>query len=170
MSALCSTEIKEFQMTQLNQIRNRSGQSGFTLIELLIVVAIIGILAAIAIPSYQSYSKKAKFTEVVSATAPFKIAVEGCVNDGSCLSGTTIVGITPGTNFVSVPTSFPAAGYLSALGVSAAGVITATANTNGGLNSETYILTPTAVAGGGAGGSANVTWAKTGSCTGAGLC
>jgi type IV pilus assembly protein PilA len=78
MSALCSTEIKELQMTQLNQIRNRSDQSGFTLIELLIVVAIIGILAAIAVPSYQTYTKKAKFSEVVSAVAPYKVGIETC--------------------------------------------------------------------------------------------
>lgn len=52
--------------------------SGFTLIELMIVVAIIGILASIAIPSYQNYTQKAKFTEVIQATAPFKLAIETC--------------------------------------------------------------------------------------------
>jgi type IV pilus assembly protein PilA len=71
----------------MKQMQTRSGQSGFTLIELLIVVAIIGILAAIAVPQYQSYTKKAKFTEVVSSVAPYKLAVEACFQrSGSLLA------------------------------------------------------------------------------------
>jgi type IV pilus assembly protein PilA len=58
--------------------RLRTGMAGFTLIELLVVIAIIGILAAVAVPSYLDYAKRAKYSEVVNATAPFKVAVETC--------------------------------------------------------------------------------------------
>ena len=57
-------------------------QSGFTLIELMIVVAIVAILAAIALPAYQTYTKKAKFTEVITATGAAKTAIEICSQAG----------------------------------------------------------------------------------------
>lgn len=53
-------------------------KSGFTLIELLITMAIIGILTVIALPSYQKYTRRAHYTEVVQATAPYKLGVEEC--------------------------------------------------------------------------------------------
>lgn len=140
-------------------------QKGFTLIELMIVVAIIGILAAIAIPSYQNYTRKARFSEVISSAGPYKLAVEECAQDGTCITGGNIAGITPGTNgFPALPTNYPT--NVDSVAVAATGVITATASTNGGLNGETYILIPTFR---GVGNS--VTWALTGStCLTAGLC
>ena len=139
----------------------RKMQKGFTLIELMIVVAIIGILAAIAVPQYQQYTKKAKFSEVVQATAPLKLAVEVCFNDQATLANCG----TPGSN--GIPANPSTAGYVSSAGVGSNGVVSATAVTANGLNGETYTLTPAAQASTAAN---SLSWAKSGSCTGAAIC
>ncbi|APJ17562.1 type IVa pilus major pilin TapA [Aeromonas hydrophila] len=144
-------------------------QSGFTLIELMIVVAIVAILAAIALPAYQTYTKKAKFTEVVSAVAPYKTAIEICAQttaaaDGTlttCLSGTNGVPpdvTTPNGNVASVVVN-AADNSVEATAVGASG-----APVNG-LEGENYILVPTVATG-------KVNWAASSAstCTTAGIC
>ncbi|MFA7269322.1 MAG: pilin [Sterolibacterium sp.] len=130
-------------------------QKGFTLIELMIVVAIIGILAAVAIPSYQNYTLKAKYTEVVNAASPYKTAIELCAQDGSCVVGGALAGISLGSG--GVPATM-ATTYVASVGVSATGVITVIATNAGGLAGETFILTPTFAVG------SPITWAATGTC------
>jgi type IV pilus assembly protein PilA len=134
-------------------------QSGFTLIELMIVIAIIGILAAIAVPQYQTYTNKAKFSEVVSATGPFKTGYELCITDNGFASnaaaGTACDSASPTTNELPASISGATKGYVASV-TAGSGVITATSQ-NINSSSYTYILTGVVQP---SGQSNSVTWTK----------
>ena len=113
---------------------NKTNQKGFTLIELMIVVAIIGILAAIALPAYQNYVQKAKFSELLNASAGAKTAVEICFQSNDALTNCT-------TEKNGVPKDITAAG--DTVGVAtAAGVITVTTLAAHSLGAEKAVFTP----------------------------
>jgi len=142
---------------------SKNSQQGFTLIELMVVIAIIGILASIAIPTYQNYVRRAKFTEVVQAAAPYKLGIEACLHETGSL-----ISCAPGTH--GVPSDATASGYVNSVKTAITdgnATITAVsqgvdsaADKAGSIFILTGILQP----------SGQILWAKSGSCTANGLC
>jgi len=112
--------------------------SGFTLMELLIAIAIVAILAVVAIPTYIHYTKKAYFSEVVTAADALKVAVAACLDE----RGGTVTDCVNGA--FGIPNAQTASGdMIASVTVTGNAVITATAQNKHGITGDTtYILTP----------------------------
>ena len=174
--AISSSSIAEpvdlfFTTKQGNMMKNtiQKAQQGFTLIELMIVVAIIGILASVALPAYQTYTKKARYTEVVLATAGVKLAVETCAQSHDspsvCVQGTG-AGTDPTVNAASAGATSPAVTsvLVSATSATAATITAIPGAQNGIAATDTYILVGTYANG-------KMTWSdSTSVCKTAGIC
>lgn len=109
---------------------------GFTLMELMIAIAIVGIIAAIAVPSYLDYTRKAYFTQIIRATAPYKLGVSECYNVTGSLSG-----CNGGKNGVPANITTRTSG-IGSLTVADGSIIVVPAAENGLQPDDTYVLTP----------------------------
>jgi len=137
-------------------------QKGFTLIELMIVIAIIGILAAIAIPAYGNYVKKAKFAEVIQATAPVKLAMDVCYQRENSITG------CDDFNEIDYAKADAEAGqYVQSVVVANASATSNTITSKGeqAVDQKEYVLTADEATSG-----SGLTWTASGDCDAANLC
>lgn len=125
------------------------------------MTAIIGILASLMLPSYQQYLKKARFTEVVLATAAHKTAVETAIQTQLVTDLTQLK-----SGRFGIPKDMTKErGHLASLTVENGQII---AQGNEVVDSLTYVLSPAVDAEGQI--TYPLEWQISGSCVTEGLC
>ncbi|MFN7096538.1 MAG: prepilin-type N-terminal cleavage/methylation domain-containing protein [Gammaproteobacteria bacterium] len=112
--------------------------AGFSLIELLTVIAVLGILAAVAIQSMNGYILRARYSDLVNASTPFRKGVDLCYQLTSSLNN-----CTSGQNGVPTDITTPV-GSVAFIFTLSGGQIYVFPNTANGFNllNDYYILTP----------------------------
>ena len=133
---------------------------GFTLVELMIVIAIVGILASVALPQYSAYVKRARFSEVMTATHVRKTAVSLCYQETNSFASCNGTGLEEDHKMIPADVAAPGIGYLRSI-TTDAGVITATGSDD--VDGKTYTLIPAEV-------DDRIIWTAEGTCRGAGFC
>ncbi|KJY92568.1 hypothetical protein TW75_02255 [Pseudoalteromonas piscicida] len=135
---------------------------GFTLVEALIVILIIGVLASISLPYYNLYTDRARFSEVVLASALYKNAIESIYITGKSRDLKDFdagnLGIPNNDSDQVLPNK-----YIEKATV-VDGIITIESNIKRDGKGVTFILTPTPTL------SGTIHWKVSGSCIDAGLC
>ena len=123
----------------------------------------------VAIPQYCTYTPKARYTKVINAIAPFKRAIDLCVEDTRLCNiyGVVVIPATGARTASGVPDDLAVATeVVNSITVSAVGMITATPVAgNGIVAADTYILNPTIDA-----ESGRVTWLAGGGCKKTSIC
>lgn len=134
----------------IQSFRKVRGEKGFTLIELMVVVIILGILAALSIPLYSGYVRRGKVSEALLAISDIKQGAVAYYQKNSLFTAAADADDVSDKYGVAVDNS------KWTYAVTAAGAITATANSVGsGLDTGTITATPTVDARG------SISWAIT---------
>ena len=110
--------------------------AGFTLIELLITIGMVSILAMIALPSYQQYTRRAYYSELVQAAAPYQLGVTECYQEIGELEE-----CHAGTNYIPSAISMPR-GIIANSEVQAGVITLIPMEKHGFLTGDDYRLTP----------------------------
>lgn len=130
----------------------------------MMVTAIMGVVASVAIPAYQQYMDRARYSELILATTPYKNAIEvaafrglfNSLNDVD--SGRNGV---PGFNWPWFGFGFGAGGHFT--GVFNGSIVTWWQFDGSNLSGHSYILHAQGI-------TPPIQWTESGSCIDAGYC
>ncbi len=121
-------------------------------------------------PAYQTYTKRAKFSEVISAAGPAKTALEVCVQEGyqdSTGLATTCQAAAQSALRKAIPAATNNVAAIASDAVATNGTITVTGTA--AVDNVTFMLVPSPLLGSASAGE-KINWTTSGSCKTAGFC